>query len=183
MEDKNYYKQFDIKVGNLKAGIYNEHLHVNHLFFEKHINEYVSDGNVDINLTIDSKERLIFLTFDMKGYLISTCDLCLEKLSLPINCAEKLIIKVVDNTENRQNNDDDSIVYISKNDIIYNVEQIIFEYFMMSLPIRKEHSNQDGDTCNQEMLNLIEKFGNTNKQENKENASWIDALKNIKLDD
>ncbi len=181
MEEKAYYKQFDIKVGNRKEGIYNEHLNVNHLFFEKHINDYVSDGNVDIDLTIDCRERMIFLTFDMKGYLISTCDLCLESLTLPINCTEKLILKVTENITDINNNDE-SIVFISKNDYLYNVEQIIFEYLMMTIPIRKEHSNTNDDMCNQDMLNLLKQFERSNKQDEMGNAMW-NALKNIKLEE
>ena len=177
MEDKNYFKQFDIQFGNLNLGKYRSDLEVNCSFFEKHSNEDVIDANIAIQLDIERKETLIILHFNMEGTLYSNCDLCLEKISIPVHHSESLILKIVPNPHE---SDDENIVFINENVYSYNVEQIIFEYLYALLPIRKVHGEIGPQTCNQNMLSLIEKA--KAKPLKQVDARW-DALKSIKLED
>jgi uncharacterized metal-binding protein YceD (DUF177 family) len=177
VEDKDYFKQFDVHFGSLSFGKHCFDLEVNNTFFEKHENEDITGANVHVRLEIEREETLAILHFCMSGTLYSTCDLCLEKLSIPIANTEKLILKIV--SEPCQSHDD-NIVFITENTHSYNVEQAIFEYLYALIPIRKVHGAVETETCNQEMLLLIE---NAKAKQTKQTDERWEALKNIKLED
>ena len=177
MEDKGYFKQFDIQFGNLGFGIHRSDLEISNSFFEKHNNEDITDANVKIRLEVERKENLVILHFEMEGTLYSNCDVCLEEISIPVHHSEKLFLKIVPNPHE---SDDENIVFISENAHSYNVEQVIFEYLYAQIPMRKVHGEIGDQVCNQEMLSLIEKA--KAKSAKQEDARW-NALKNIKLED
>jgi uncharacterized metal-binding protein YceD (DUF177 family) len=176
MEDKDYFRQFDIHFGNLRFGKHCFDLEIDNTFFEKHDNEDITGANVGVQLEVERKETLVILHFRMSGTLYSICDLCLEKLSIPVAIDEKLLLKIV--SEPCQSDSED-IVFISEKTYFYNVEQALFEYLYALIPIRKVHEETGTDTCNQEMLRLIENA--KVKQTKHEDERW-EALKNIKLD-
>ena len=179
MEDKDYFKQFDIHFGNLSFGTHCFDLEVNDTFFEKHNNEDITDANVQIELEVERKETLVILHFSMQGTLYSICDLCLEEISIPVAKNEKLILKIVSKP---YESDDENIVFIRENSYTFNIEQIIFEYLCTLMPMRKVHGEIGSETCNQEMLMLIENAKGKSIKEKEVDERW-EALKNIKIED
>ena len=177
MKDKDYFKQFDIQFGSLSFGKHCLDLEVKDTFFEKHGNEDITGANVHVQLEIERKETLVILSFSLRGTLSSICDLCLEKLSIPVANDEKLILKIVSNPGE---SDDENIVFISENSYSYNVEQAIYEYLYALVPIRKVHGEIGTETCNQDMLAFIERAKIKPVQQT--DARW-EALRNINLED
>jgi len=177
MENKDYFKQFGIHFGNLSFGKHCFDLEIADTFFEKYDNEDITGANISVQLEVERQETLVILHFRLHGTLYSSCDLCLEKLSIPVAAEEKLILKIVSQP---YESDADDIVFISENTHFYNVEQVIFESLYALIPIRKVHEDFGTETCNQEMLLLIEKA--KVKQKKQEDERW-NALRNIKLED
>ncbi|MBO4582068.1 MAG: DUF177 domain-containing protein [Bacteroidales bacterium] len=179
MEDKTYFKQFDINIASLKNGKHDFDMQVDKTFFEKHVNEDITDANVLIKLMVSCEDNIVNMDFDMQGYLVSTCDICLEEMHISVSKHDKLILKKVDTP---RTSDDEDIVFITEKDYKFNVEQYIYEYLMVAIPIRKEHSNKnDNDRCNPLMLELIQK-NQEQSQEPHYDSRW-DALKKIKLEE
>ena len=176
MEDKDYFKQFDIYFGNLSLGRHCFHLEIKDTIFEKHGNEDITGANVSVQLELERKENLVIFYFQMCGTLYSTCDLCLEKLSIPVSNDEKLMLKIVSEP---CESDDENIVFVGESTYFYNVEQAIFEYLYALIPIRKTHEEFGIESCNQEMLALIENA--KVKQTKQEDERW-EVLKNIKIE-
>ena len=177
MKDKDYFKQFDICFGNLSIGKHCLNLEVNNTFFEKYDIEDVTDANVSVQVELERKETLVILQFDIRGTLYSICDLCLEKISIPIADNRQLMLKMV--SEPCQSGDED-IVFIQEKSYSYNIEQVIFEYLYALIPMRKVHGETGSGTCNQEMLAWIEKA--KEKPSKQEDARW-EALKQIELEE
>ena len=177
MKERDYFKQFDIHFGNFSFGKHCLDLEINNTFFEKHDNEDITGAKISVRLEIERKETLVILCFGISGTLYSTCDLCLEEISIPVAKDEKLILKIVPQP---YESDDENIVFISEHTYSYNVEQILFEYLCTLIPMRKVHGEIGTETCNQNMLALIENA--KVKPVQQEDARW-EALKNIKLED
>jgi len=173
MEDKEYFKQFDIPLGSLGLGTHCFELEVNNTFFEKHGNEDITGADVRAKLNVEHLETMFIFNFHLNGNLYSTCDLCLEKLSIPVANDEKLILKIVSQA---CESDDSDIVFISENTHLYNVEQNLFEYLYALIPIRKVHQETGTETCNPEMLSLIE---NAKVKQTKETDGRWEALKEL----
>jgi uncharacterized metal-binding protein YceD (DUF177 family) len=176
MKDKDYFKQFDIRFGSFAFGCRQIDVEVNDLFFEKYINEDIQGCNVRVHLSVERKETMVSLQFDMQGSVITFCDRCLEKLTMPIAKQEILILKT---TGKPKESDNENIVFLGDKEYSYNIEQIIYEYIVTLIPIRKVHTETGNETCNPEMLKLIEQAKGTPQPQYDER--W-NVLKNLKLE-
>ncbi|MDR2408670.1 MAG: DUF177 domain-containing protein [Bacteroidales bacterium] len=176
MKDKDYFKQFDIRFGSLAFGRHLMEVEVNDLFFEKYINEDIQGCNVHVHLTVERKETMVTLEFDMHGCVITFCDRCLEKLTMPISKQEILILKT---TGKAKESDNEDIVFLGDKEYAYNIEQILYEYIVTLIPIRKVHTETDVEVCNPEMLKLIEQAKGTPQPQYDER--W-NVLKDLKLE-
>lgn len=177
MENKVYFKQFDIEIIKLPLGFSDFQLNANKLFFEKHPNDEILDANVGILINVEKKENLIAFNFHLRGTLTLKCDICLENLSYPLDVKDTLIIK--QGNKSVYDINDESIVYLSPDAYKYNVEQIVYELICSNIPMRKVHGDYEGQECNKEMSRILKKL---QKSENKERTDprW-DALKDLKL--
>ena len=176
MENKKYFKQFDIRFGLLTLGYHQQEVEINQPFFEKYNNEQIIDANIIIKINIDRKENMVSLDFDIEGTLISYCDLCLEELSIPVARHEMLILKT---TGEATESVDENIIFLGEKENIFNTEQIINEYLMSLIPMRKTHQEIEETPCNQQMLDLIEQA--KAKPSPAFDERW-EALKNIKIE-
>ena len=175
VEDLTYFKQFDIKLSTLIIGLHEFNFTINKTFFSKHQNEEIIDTHIDVILKVNKKETMYLFDFALKGILTLQCDVCLEDMEYPIQTEEELILKISHENEHRE---DDNIIFISPNEQIYNVEQILYEIIYAQVPMRKAHQDIN-QSCNKEMIEWIEKNANTHTQET--DPRW-EALKNLKLD-
>lgn len=179
MEDTAYFKQFEINISSLKIGSHDFDMKVDNTFFEKHVNEDIIDACVDIKLMVSCEENMLNFDFDLQGYLVSTCDICLEEMRIPVSKHENLILKKVSSP---RESEDEDIAFITDKDYKFNVEQYIYEYLMVLIPMRKQHSNTaDDDKCNPAMLELIQQ-AQEQPHEPQYDSRW-DALKNLKLEE
>ena len=175
MKKNEYFKQFDIRFGSLALGKHQREIEIEKAFFEKHINDDIKDASVMIKIDIEKKENMVHLFFNLSGNLHTTCDLCLENLIIPVNQKEVLLLKM---TDTAKESDDENIVYLKNTEYTYNVEQVIYEYLLTLIPMRKTHQDL-GEQCDKSMLELIEKA--KIKQEPIVDERW-EALKNIKFE-
>ena len=175
MKEKEYFKQFDIRVGTLTIGSHSMEVEVNRLFFEKYKIDDIKDSNIIIDIAIERKETMVSLDFDIQGHIISLCDLCLEDLTIPISKQETLILKTTGIAKEREYED---IIFVGEKEYSYNIEQIIYEYILALIPMRKTHQETGEETCNPMMLRLIEEAKNNSSP--KEDGRW-DVLKNLEF--
>ena len=175
MKEKEYFNQFDIRFGTLAFGQHQMEVEINHLFFEKHKNEDVKNSDIQVNITVERKETMVSLTFDIRGYVTSICDICLENLTIPVSKKERLILKT---TGTAKESDNENIVFVGEKAYFYNIEQLMYEYIVTSIPIRKVHQETGEGNCNPDMLKWIEEVKNNSCQY--EDERW-EMLKKVKF--
>ena len=154
MKKNEYFKQFDIRFGSLAIGKHQTEVEIEKAFFEKYINDDIEDASVLVKIDIEKKENMVHLFFNLSGNLHTMCDVCLDELVIPVDKQETLLLKI---TETAQESDDENIVYLKNTEYNYNVEQIIYEYLLMLIPMRKTHQETGEGQCDETMLDLIEK--------------------------
>jgi uncharacterized metal-binding protein YceD (DUF177 family) len=176
VKGKEYFKQFDIRFGSLALGNHQFEVEINNTFFEKYENDDIKDIDIKVNIIVDRKETMVVLNFDLRGIIVSFCDICLENLTIPIEKQEMLILKT---TGIARESDNENIVFIREKENIYNIEQLLYEYIVTSIPIRKVHQETGNETCNPDMLKRIEEAKNVSY--NQEDERW-EVLKNIKFE-
>lgn len=177
MEDKVYFKQFDIEFVKLPIGQSELSMEVDKRFFEKHTNDEISDAQVNVHLQVEKKERFMRFRFHLRGTVTLTCDICLEALRLPLDTTEDFIVQTTPKEEGAP--EDEHCICLPEKAFLINVEQIVYELIYVAVPLRKVHSDYPGQQCDEAMLDLLEahqhKNGNTGCD-----PRW-EALKNIKL--
>lgn len=178
MEDKSYFKQFDVEFVKLPLGKHGFECKVDKTFFEKHTNDEISDADVKVSLQVEKLETLMYFRFHIEGDITLKCDLCLDNLHFPVDTAEDFVLKKAHRDE--VPTEDENMIYLEPDAYSYNIEQIVYELIYASVPMRKVHSDYPGQQCNQEMLDLLEAHQQKEEEEKECDPRW-EALKNIKL--
>jgi len=165
-------KEYKVSFADLKIGEHRFGFQVDSAFFEKFPESEILRANIKISLIMDKRENMLVLYFDINGDVEITCDRCLDEFRFPIKTKEKLIVKFGKEYEELS---DDMIVIPTKTHHI-DLQQHIYEYIMLSLPIQRIHPDlPDGESgCNQIMLHHL----NTVNETHKADPRW-DALRNL----
>ncbi len=131
-----------------------------------------SNANAIVKLELIKSENMYDLQFKLAGVVNSTCDNCLDEISIPLNNKFHLMMKISEN----EDYGDDEIIYMTKRLLEYDLTQYLYESFVLSIPPRKvcEMANKQ---CNQELVTKINNFESDDDGDGS-NPMW-DKLKGI----
>jgi uncharacterized metal-binding protein YceD (DUF177 family) len=165
-----YLKQFDIQFSGLKIGHHVYSFEIGPLFFERFKIEDIDGGNISVVFTLEKRENMMDLGFQLSGVLQTFCDRCLEPLEIPIETQNELIVKF----GQEHNEEDDELLILAPEEYKLDIAPIIYEFLSLQVPLRKVHPE---DACNPEIL---AKLKHQNEEEkNEETPSIWDKLKNL----
>lgn len=164
--------QYSIPVKGLGNGMHDFDFQIDKSFFESFDETPIQEGQFDVRLLLDKRPDMIVLHFVYEGSISTECDRCLEKMSLPIQGQNDLLVKYA--VEDQPEEAD--IVYINLESQQFNVAKFIYEFICLGIPMIKTHDDSDEDkNCDPEMLKYLE----SEEQTSDENPIW-DALKDFK---
>ena len=110
---------------------------------------------------------LCLLSFEVGGKLEVTCDRCGNDLPLDLWDEFKIVVKMVDDPEvmNDQEEDPD-VYYISRGESHLNVSDWIYEFINLSIPMQRmcDEEEMGGPYCNKEVLEMLKKMDVQNSQ-------------------
>lgn len=145
---------------------------LNDAFFQSIEGSFIQHADVKVELELVKSETMHDLQFNLHGTVVTTCDNCLDEISLPVENDFQLMMKISE-TEDYS---DDEIVYITKTLLEYDLAQYLYESVVLSIPPRKVCA-MAGKTCNEEVVSKINNF-NDDSQDDENNPMW-DKLKGI----
>jgi len=169
--------EYKIKLGGITNGKNSFSFEIKDPFFEAFTLSDVEHAEIIATALLDKDGNKLALTLQIDGTINKLlCDICTEEISVNIKAETNVIIKTTD--ENLTSTDE--IFYIKNSENSIDLKQLIFELIILNLPKKRQHPlDKKGDvTCNEEMVNLIEKY--TVKEEKSSDPRW-DALKDLKL--
>jgi len=171
-------REFEIAFVGLKPGIHEFNYEITDKFFEAFQEQDFRNCKAKVKLELDKKNGFMLLKFELGGQLEVTCDRCNSNLPLELWDDFNLIVKVVDEPElmNAQEDDPD-IYYIGKGESHISVANWIYEFINLSIPMYKtcSYENMEGPYCNKEAMEMLKKL-ETGKEKN-ENPIWKDLEK------
>lgn len=174
-------REFEIPYVGLRVGVHKFEYDIDAKFFEFFKDSPIHDCKAHVKLEFDKKETFFALTFFVDGMVKTECDRCLEPFNKSIFGDFTCYIKFSEDPA--QLADEDEVLFISRDETIIDVAQLVYEYINLCLPIRKLGCEKPGEEpqCNKEVLKHI--AGEENNVEVK-NADEVDprwaALKNLK---
>ena len=169
--------EYKIKLGGITNGKNSFSFEIKDQFFEAFTLSDVEHAKIIATALLDKDGDKLALQLQINGTINKLlCDICTEEISVNIEAETNVIIQIT--AEDLTSTDE--IFYIKKSENSIDLAQLIFELIILNAPKRRQHplDKQGKVTCNEEMVDLIEKY--TVQEEKSSDPRW-DALKDLKI--
>jgi uncharacterized metal-binding protein YceD (DUF177 family) len=176
----NFRREFEIAFVGLKPGLHHFEYHIDDKFFANYGKQDFSNCNANVKLELDKKSSFMLLKFDIDGIVDAHCDRCGNPLTLQLWDEFKVMVKLVDNPdEMNEQEEDPDVYYISRGESHLHLADWIYEFINLSVPLQKTcPPDEKGESqCNKEVLAKLSQTENTNNKES--NPVW-EALNKFK---
>jgi uncharacterized metal-binding protein YceD (DUF177 family) len=178
----NFRREFEIAFVGLKPGIHNYEYRVDDKFFSNYGNQDFTHCNAAIKLELDKKTGFMFLKFDIDGVADVNCDRCGNPLALRLWEEFKVMVKLVDNPdEMNEQEEDPDVYYISRSESHLHLADLIYEFINLSIPMQKMCPPDEvgGPQCNKEVLERLAKI---EVKKDEKNPLWkgLEKFRNLK---
>lgn len=131
-----FWKSYVIEIIKFKEGLHEVVFPIEDAFFQQvEENELLKKGNLTARVSIDKGANLMELTFHIIGNVQLTCDRSLEVFDQPLDITEKMRYKFGSEVKEI----DESVMMITRETPEINVAQLIYEYILLALPLKKIH--------------------------------------------
>lgn len=177
--DQNIYR---IPYVGLKEGQHSFGFDITEKFFEAFDITDIEKAEILVDIDFNKKYSHFELSFDIQGYMFTTCDRCLAQYPQELLDEFKIFVKLTDEID--QESDDPNVIFLNRQETHFDVKQLIYEFIQLSLPLQKVCGEKPGKTeyCNKDVLKHINKHEASSFKEEDNNdidPRWA-ALKNIK---
>jgi uncharacterized metal-binding protein YceD (DUF177 family) len=164
-------QSYELQFIGLKEGKHEMDWSIGYDLFEDRQAEEIIDTHLLTHLSIEKKERLMNLYFEIDGTVKVNCDRCGESFDFQLSTENELVVRFANETDFS----DDDVIFLDDSKYKVDLSQHLYEFVMTALPRRRIHD--DGE-CNEEVLNLLDgEEEETN--ENEIDPRW-EALKKLK---
>ena len=117
-------------------------------FFEE-LGGIIQRGQLHTTIRVDGNSTSLFrFTIHSEGTVFVPCDRCLSDVTIPIDTTNELTVKLGEDYS-----DEGEVVIIPERDGMIDTAQFIYEYVVLSLPIKIVHA--DGE-CDAAMMATLE---------------------------
>ncbi len=150
-------------------------------FFNLFEEPLVENGQLNATVTLNKSQKLLVVDFKIKGKVNSICDKCLGPVEIPVDSSERIYF----NFGMEYSEQSEEIIVLPHEEHQINVAQWLYEFIIVSLPLRHVHPDDENGnpTCNTQMLEKLDEYLVGDKEASKENEDtsdprW-DALKKL----
>lgn len=131
----NELRQYDINIIGLEPKRHEYDYSSDKAFFQALDQQLIRNGNVQTHLVLDKSETMIRLDFSITGVVERTCDRSLDLYDESVHTRQTLFLKFADRNEELT----DEIELIERNTATINVARYIFDYLVLSMPMKGLH--------------------------------------------
>ncbi len=170
-------KAFNIPFMGLKKDVHHFQYIIDSNFFQEFENSPIEEGVLEVDLEFNKKHNFFELNFQIEGKIRTQCDRCSDDFYMAIDFEEEAIVQM-QNAENTSDEKELDILTIPNDSTAINVAHLIYEITVLSLPIRKNCSEDsvDGKKCNPKVLKILNR-NNQSKEEETTDPRWEALLK------
>ena len=168
--------KYKIKLNGLKDGSYINSFRIRGEFFETLNSSEIKLVDIDIDTMLKVENRRYNLEIKSNGMVKDIpCDICTEKINIPISSKINYIIK----KGIEKDLEDENVIFVDEKDKELILDSILYEMIVLAFPTKRQHQLNaiNDEECNKEMVNLINKY--SVKENNNIDPRW-EALKKLK---
>lgn len=164
---------FSVNILGLSKKEHSFEFQLGETFFAKYGKEVVSGGDFKTKVILNKRETLIEADFDIQGKAHLICDRSLDPFDHPMKISKKVIFKYGEVAEEIS----DEIIVIPRDQDVLDVGQLMYEFIVLDIPIKKIHPRfeQDNEDENEEGKLIYQ----TEKDETAIDPRW-EVLKKLK---
>lgn len=175
-------RAYEIAFVGLKPGVHHFEYSINNKFFESYGEQEFTNCTATVKLQLEKNTGFMMLKFDVGGQVEVSCDRCGNPLPLQLWDEFKLLVKMVEEPEvmNEQEEDPD-VYYISRTESHIYVADWIYEFINLSIPMQKmcKEDEMGGPQCNTEVLEKLRKMEEDAVKDNNPIWKGLDKFKNL----
>lgn len=167
---------FSLPIQGLRDGVHEFHFDIDREFFQSFEGAPISEGKLELTLTLEKRPSIMVLEFDFSGVVQTECDRCLAGINLPIEGIQRLVIKYSE----EEQMEDAEVIYIHPEAQELQVARFAYEYIILAIPMIRVYDCEDEHPrpCNMEMLSLLEDQGvSESEEEDTDNPIWQELKK------
>lgn len=168
------HENYIIPLNGLDRGRKAFRWHVGEEFFKDFDNSEIRDCDVWVDAEVVKKGSRIDVDCSINGSVVTVCDRCLGDLEVTIDTDLPLAVRFGEESEALQEEDGREVVFVEADSDSIEMDQIIYDYICLSVPLHKVH--EDGG-CDPEVLKYIKTEGD--KEEKAPANNPFEALKGL----
>ncbi len=167
---------YKIPFRGLKNGSHQYEFNVDDKFFEAFPEGDIKKGNLVAKVDLIKRSNGIEATFEIVGTVTVPCDRCLDDFDCPVEFSGKMLFEFGLESEEVS----DELVILSPGDNYIDLDQYIYEYINLSLPIQKVHpDDENGNSlCNADMIAKLKSLNVNNDDDEIDDPRW-DKLRDL----
>ena len=152
----NYLSQYTLPFSGLSEGKHQFDFTVNDRFFAEFETSEVEKGELRVLVELEKSSTYLSLSFSISGVVELICDRCLENFIFPVESHRKLLVKFSE----KPVEDEAELIYLHPNDFQVEIAQYIYEFVILSLPIRRVHPDgENGESlCDPVMIKKLDEL-------------------------
>lgn len=173
-------RDYDIAFVGLKPGTTEFDYELGKEFFEPEQPADFTDIQAHVKLKLDKHVGFMQLKFEVGGTADVLCNRCGNPLKVDLWDDFEMIVKMVDNAEEmNENNDDPDVFFISRTESHLNVKDWLFEFVVLSIPTYPEcgEDEKGKSKCNEEVLKMLDKLKDNEDKDTKTIWKGLDKFK------
>lgn len=126
-------KAYTIEFNKLRAGANAYEFELNADFLQNFEVSPVKNAEIKAFTNVDKSENMLEITTHLQGTAIVNCDTCLAEIPYPVDSEFGFLIKMSEVS----NFDDPEMIYLSRNEISYDLSQFLYESILLGMPVKK----------------------------------------------
>ena len=169
---------YNIPLSGLKEGRHMIDFGIGNEFFEEFDESEIKEGSLKAYIEMEKRSSHLDLLIRITGSVMLCCDRCLEMFSKPLECENRLLVKLGKSISD----DDPDILSLPSDEHELDLKQHFYDYIHLALPIKRVHPvDRNGkSTCDPLMIKkLREHLIEVEAEEKKNDPRW-DELKKLK---
>ncbi len=154
-------REYDIAFVGLKPGEHDFSYEIGDEFFSLYGAQDFKNVKSQVKLKLDKKTGFMLLKFEVFGSVEVECDRCGNPLPMQLWDEFKMVVKLVDNPEEMNDQEEDpDVYYLGRTENHLHVADWIYEFIILSLPMTRMCSEEKigGPHCNLAVLEQLRKM-------------------------
>ena len=167
---------YNIAFKGLKEGVHEYDYHIGKSFFDHFEGSLVEDGDIELIVVLEKRSSFMSLHLKFSGNVTLTCDRCLEPYNQAIGNDASVFVKFGETLSE----EGDDVIWLLPEENQINIAQTIYEYIIVSIPLRHVHPNdkKGGSSCDPAMLKKLEEYSRHESEKSDERWGELKKLLN-----